>query len=93
MCLQEKFDCIINSIEKLIVNKEDDIPKKLAKETGIHIRLIADAFQFITDMTLIKYIRQRRSVNALKLREVEDMSIEEIASEARFSDASAFNKV
>ena len=92
MTLQEKFDGIIACIERLVADKEYDIPQALARETGFNLRLIGDAFHFISDMTLVKYIRQRRLVNALKQRFELNLSVEQIVSVAGFSDAAAFSK-
>ena len=92
MTLQEKFDGIIDCIERLIYTGENDIPQALARETGFNLRLLGDAFQFIADMTLIKYIRQRRLVHALTNRIECNLSIEEVVSDAGFSDAAAFSK-
>lgn len=92
MTLQEKFDSIIDCIECLIKDGEEDIPQALSRHSGVNLRLLGDAFQFITDMTLIKYIRQRRLVNALMNRFDFNLPIEQIASDAGFSDAAAFSK-
>lgn len=92
MALQEKFDGIIDGIERLVRAGEDDIPQALVKETGFNLRLLGDAFQFITDMTLIKYIRQRRLVYALVNRIELNLPVEDIAEDAGFSDAAAFSK-
>ena len=87
MTVQEKFDGIIDCIEHLVDIGESDIPQMLSRETGMNLRLIGDAFQFIADMTLIKYIRQRRLVKALQKRFDFDLPIEQIVSTAGFSDA------
>lgn len=92
MTLQQKFDSIIDCIEQLVDNGECDVPQKLTIGTGMNLRLIGDAFQFISDMTLIKYIRQRRLVKALQKRLKFDLPIEQIVSTAGFSDAAAFSK-
>ena len=92
MTVQEKFDGIIDCIEHLVDIGESDIPQMLSRETGMNLRLIGDAFQFIADMTLIKYIRQRRLVKALQKRFDFDLPIEQIVSTAGFSDAAAFSK-
>jgi ribosomal protein S4 len=68
MTLQEKFDSIMNSIESLVGVGEEDIPNAVAREAGLNLRQLADSFQFMTDMTLIKYIRRRRLVHALDTR-------------------------
>lgn len=92
MVLQEKFDDIIDCIEYLVSIGTDDIPTELAKETGLNLRLLGDAFQFITDITLIKYIRQRRLIRAITNRIKNNLSVEEIAAGINFSDAAAFSK-
>lgn len=92
MTLQEKFDSIIDCIERLVYAGESDIPQALARESGFNLRLLGDAFQFIADMTLIKYIRQRRLVRALSNRIEFNLPVEEVVSDAGFSDAAAFSK-
>ena len=92
MTLQEKFDRIIDCIERLVYAGESDIPQALARESGFNLRLLGDAFQFIADMTLIKYIRQRRLIRALSNRIEFDLPVEEVVSDAGFSDAAAFSK-
>lgn len=92
MALQEKYDEIIDCIEFYVGIGEQDIPQTLAKETGMNLRLLGDAFQFITDMTLIKYIRQRRLVRALKNKLEKNLSVEDIAEATMFCDAAAFTK-
>ena len=92
MTLQEKFDSIMNSIESLIGVGEEDIPNAVAREAGLNLRQLADSFQFMTDMTLIKYIRRRRLVHALDTRIALGLPVEEVVSIAGFSDAAAFSK-
>ena len=92
MTLQEKFDEIIYYIEKSVVNAEPNVPQSLSRDTGLNLRMLGDAFQFITDITLIKYIRQRRMVYALLRRIEQDLPVEEIVSIAGFSDAASFTK-
>ena len=58
----------------------------------MNLRLLGDAFQFITDMTLIKYIRQRRLVRALRNKLEQNLSVEDIAEDSLFCDAAAFTK-
>lgn len=92
MVFQDKFDDIVNCIEYLVGIGEENIPQALAKETGMNLRLLGDAFQFITDMTLIKYIRQRRLVHALTKKLDQNLSVEDIAEDSMFCDAAAFSK-
>ena len=90
--LQEKYDGIIDYIEYYVGIGEEDIPQALVKETGLNLRLLGDAFQFITDMTLIKYIRQRRLIHALTNKLQKNLSVEDIAADTMFCDAAAFTK-
>lgn len=92
MAFQERYDEIIDCIEYYVGIGEQEIPQVLAKETGLNLRLLGDAFQFITDMTLIKYIRQRRLIRALKNKMEQNLSVEDIASDTLFCDAAAFTK-
>lgn len=95
MTLQEKFDDIIELIEKLICAGEYDIPtitQTIGKKCGMDLRLLGDAFQFITDMTISRYIRQRRLVCALTSKVELGLPIEDIYEEAGYSDAAAFGK-
>lgn len=92
MTLQEKFDNIIDCIEKLISLGETDIPQALSRETGFNLRVLGDAFQFMSEMTLVKYIRQRRLVYALAKKNEFSLAVEDIVTDAGFSDAAAFSK-
>lgn len=92
MTLQEKFDNIISHIENLISVGEIDIPQALSRETGLNLRVLGDAFQFMSEMTLVKYIRQRRLVYALSKRNQYALPIEDVVADAGFSDAAAFSK-
>lgn len=92
MDLQKKYDAIIDHIEQLVGAGVEDIPQELVRKTGLNSRLLADAFLFIADMTLIKYIRQRRLVHALLDRLENNLSVEEVAANTVFCDTSAFSK-
>lgn len=92
MAFQERYDEIIDCIEYYVGIGEHEIPQALAKETGLNLRLLGDAFQFITDMTLIKYIRQRRLIRALQNKLEQNLSVEDIAADTLFCDAAAFTK-
>lgn len=95
MTLQEKFDRIINQIEKLVGAGECDnlaISQAVAREIGLESRLMSDAFQFMTDMTMAKYIRQRRIVFALDRRIEDDLPLEAVCESAGYADAAALSK-
>ena len=55
-------------------------------------RLLSDAFQFMTDMTMAKYIRQRRIVLALDRRIEYDLPLEAVCDSAGYADAAALSK-
>lgn len=92
MTLQEKYDRIIGLIEEFIEFGEPDIPEAVSREMGLNLRLLGDAFQFITDMTIIQYIRKRKLVHALSARMEQGLSIEQVVAQSGFSDAAAFSK-
>lgn len=95
MMLQEKFDRITNHIEKLVGAGECDnlvISQSVARENGLESRLLSDAFQFMTDMTMAKYIRQRRIVLALDRRIEYDLPLEAVCESAGYADAAALSK-
>lgn len=92
MILQEKYDRIIGLIEEFIEFGEPDIPEAVSREMGLNLRLLGDAFQFITDMTIIQYIRKRKLVHALSARMEQELSIEQVVAQSGFSDAAAFSK-
>lgn len=92
MTLQKRYDNIIDRIEFYVGIGEKDIPQAIAKEAGLNLRLLGDAFQFITNITLIKYIRQRRLVRALSNKLEKGLSLEDIAADTMFCDAASFSK-
>ena len=92
MTLQEKYDRIIELIEEFVEFGEPDIPEAVSREMGLNLRLLGDAFQFITDMTIIQYIRKRKLVRALSARMEQGLSVEQVVAQSGFSDAAAFSK-
>lgn len=92
MTLQEKYDGIIGLIEEFVEFGEQDIPDAVSREMGLNLRLLGDAFQFITDMTIIQYIRKRKLVHALSARIGQGLSVEQVVAQSGFSDAAAFSK-
>lgn len=92
MTFQEKYDRIIGLIEEFVEFGEQDIPDTVSREMGLNLRLLGDAFQFITDMTIIQYIRKRKLVHALSARMEQGLSIEQVVTQSGFSDAAAFSK-
>ena len=92
MNFQARYDDIINQIENAVFLKVDQIPEKLARDTGVHLRVIADAFQFIAGMTLAQYIKQRRLVHALKYKHQTNCSLEKAAETFGFADSATMSK-
>lgn len=92
MAFQDKYDEIIDCIEYYVDISEENIPDAVSKETGFNQRLLADSFMFITGISLIKYIRQRRLIRALTHKINKNLSIEDVVADALFSDAAAFTK-
>lgn len=92
MTLQEKYDRIIGLIEEFVEFGEPDIPEAVSREMGLNLRLLGDAFQFITDMTIIQFIRKRKLVHALSARMEQGLSVEQVVAQSGFSDAAAFSK-
>lgn len=95
MTLQDRFDNIINEIEKLLgvgQNDIDEITKSVAKNTGIERRRLSEAFHFMTDMTLNVYIKRRLLTRALDRRFKYELPIEEVCEKANYTDAAAFSK-
>lgn len=95
MTLHEKFDSITEHIESLIGQGEYDvscISEMVSKITGLNQRLLGDVFQFITDISLARYIRQRRLVQALWTRIECELPLEDVCEDAGYSDAAAFSK-
>lgn len=92
MTFQKRYDSIIDRIEFYVGTGEKDIPQAIAKEAGLNLRLLGDAFQFIANITLIKYIRQRRLVRALSSKLEKGRSVEDVAADTLFCDAAAFSK-
>ncbi len=92
MNFRNRYDRFIQEIEDAVGRNEEQIPEMIAKKTGTNLRLLADAFQYITDMTLSQYIRQRRLVKALQHKHSTDCSMEEAAIDSGFPDAATMSK-
>lgn len=95
MTLKERFDSIITGIEELVGAGQHDIPEisqTVARNNGLDLRLLADAFRFMADMTLCEYIKQRLLICALDIKLECDLPVEDICENAGYSDAAAFSK-
>jgi len=95
MPLKDKFDSIVNQVEELVDSGERDIAEisqVVARKNGLDLRLLADAFRFMTDMTLGEYIKRRLLICALTVRLECNIPVEEVCENAGYSDAAAFSK-
>lgn len=95
MTLKERFDSIITGIEELVLSGQHDIPEitqSVARNNGLDLRLLADAFRFIADMTLGEYIKRRLLICALDIKIECDLPVEDVCENAGYSDAAAFSK-
>ena len=95
MTLKERFDSIINEIEGLVGSGQHDIPEitqSIARSNGLDLRLLADAFRFMTDMTLGEYIKRRLLICALDIKLECELPVEEVCENAGYADAAAFSK-
>lgn len=95
MTLKDRFDSIINEIERLVGSGQHDITEitqSVARSNGLDLRLLADAFRFMTDMTMGEYIKRRLVICALDLKLECELSVEDICENAGYTDAPAFSK-
>lgn len=95
MTLKERFDSIITGIEELLISGQHDIPEitqSVARNNALDLRLLADAFRFMADMTLGEYIKRRLLICALDIKIECDLPVEDVCENAGYSDAAAFSK-
>lgn len=92
MKLKEKFDMLVGMIENNISSDNEKIETELSRCFGENIRLLADAFKFISGMTLSKYIRERKIINVLNAKREFGISFDEAAEQYGFADAASFSK-
>ncbi len=95
MTLKERFDSIITGIEEQVGAGQHDISEitqSVARSNGLDLRLLADAFRFMADMTLGEYIKRRLLICALDVKLECDISVEDVCENAGYSDAAAFSK-
>ena len=95
MGLKERFDSIINEIENIVGSGTNDIPtitQGVARSSGLELRLLADAFRFMTDMTLGEYIKRRLLLHALDAKVECNLPVEEVCEKAGYTEAASFSK-
>ena len=94
MNFKNRYDSIIQEIEDAVKKNVDQnlIYDMAAQKAGVNLRMLGDAFLYITDMTLSQYIRQRRLVKALQYKHSSGCSLEDAAIESGFPDAATMSK-
>lgn len=92
MNFTEKYDQLISLIEDAVKANEEEIAEKLAKVLGTNTRHLAEAFQFISGVTLSQYIKQRRLINTVKYKFDSNCSLETAAIKFGFPDAATMSK-
>lgn len=97
MNAQKRFECYISEIEKMAEKSEclkpNDIAEELISSHGIGIRDINAVFTFLTESSLIYYIRERQMMAAYKAIISSEIFNAEIGiSITGYSDQSAFGK-
>lgn len=92
MKFKEKYNKMIEIIESNITSNNEDIENELSRQFGENLRLLADAFKFISGTTLSKYIRERKLVNVIKTKKRLNISFDEAAEMFGISDAATFSK-
>ena len=97
MNAQERFECYTSEIEKMAEKSEclkpNDIAEELISSHGIGIRDINAVFTFLTESSLIYYIRERQMMAAYKaIISSEKFNAEVGISITGYSDQSAFGK-
>lgn len=97
MNAQKRFECYISEIEKMAEKSEclkaSEIAEELISSHGIGIRDINAVFTFLTESSLIYYIRERQMMAAYKaIISSEKFNAEIGISITGYSDQSAFGK-
>lgn len=92
MKFADRYNSIIEIVENNISEENETIEEALSRSFGENIRLIADAFKFISGKTLSKYLRERKLIHALKAKHEFGLSLEDVAEQYGFSDAASFSK-
>ena len=79
MTFVERYDRLIQLIETSIAEKRNNISRYLSAKLGMNVRHIENAFVFITDQTLKKYIHERFLVNMINSCKNQNMTLEKMA--------------
>lgn len=97
MNAKDRYNCIVDEIEKAVCNggcaKPGDIAEQVLRKAGRSIRDLNSIFSFLTDQPLIQYIRTRQMMAAYRsLLESEELDIDRAIAFTGLGDQPAFNK-
>ncbi len=86
----DRLNKMIKYIEKNLDNEIDY--NELSKITNTNIFILERIFMFLTDMTIIEYIKKRRLSKAFEEIRNTDLKIIDIAFKYQYNSASSFNR-
>ncbi len=87
------FDSLNKMIEYIEKHLDSDIDyKELSKITNTNIFILERIFMFLTNMTIIEYIKKRRLSKAFEEIRNTDLKIIDIAFKYQYNSASSFNR-
>lgn len=100
MKFKEKFQIIIDTVEANLQMEYkgqtyDTIVKQISQQTGINEKVIPSSFNFITDMTIGDYVKQRKMeavLNYMKEHDDDDSELGEVAFGFGYSERSSFER-
>ena len=97
MNLKEHFESIIEKIEKKAENpydqKASNIAENICKEEFINIREFNAIFKFLTDYSIIEYIKERKMMIAYKmLIEAEEFDPQPVIEISGLDNQNSFGK-
>lgn len=82
----DKYNSIIDFIEKNLHMKTDEIAQTMADRLQINKRVLGESFQFVTGLSLNEYVRNRRVVNCMRYKLQLKCSLDIAAEEFGFPD-------
>lgn len=87
------FDYLNNMVEYIENNLDNKIDfNELSKITNINLFILERIFMFLTNMTIIEYIKKRRLSKAFEEIRNTDCKIIDIAFKYQYNSASSFNR-
>ncbi len=92
MNLKNKYNEIVKVVENNIIMDSASLQGVLERHMAANLRLLGDAFQFISGKTLAQYIRERKLIHAVMFKNRENVSMDIAAERYGFHDASSMSK-